>query len=69
MDDDNKMPEFALEELDDVAGGCGGGRRGDRNFFNMQCPCPPPQDNSNDMLMMMMMMQMFQDPRGGRRRR
>jgi hypothetical protein len=65
MDDKNEMPEFALEELDDVAGGCGR-RGGDRNFFS--CQCPPQQNNDNDMLMMMMMMQMFQDPRGRRRR-
>jgi hypothetical protein len=64
MDDKKEMPEFALEELDDVAGGCGR-RGGDRNFFSCQCP---PQNNDNDMLMMMMMMQMFQDPRGRRRR-
>ncbi len=64
MDDNEKMPEFALEELDDVAGGCGR-RGGDRNFFSLQCP----QNNDNDMLIMMMMMQMFQqDPRGRRRR-
>lgn len=67
MDDNDRMPEFALEELDEVAGGCGGRRGGDRNFFS--CNCGTQNDGSNDMLMMMMMMQMFQqDPRGRRRR-
>jgi hypothetical protein len=64
MDDDSReMQEFGIDELDEVAGGCGRSRN---SFFS--CQCPPQQNNNNDLLMIMMMQMMMQDPRSRRRR-
>jgi hypothetical protein len=69
MDDTQDMEEFAIDELDEVAGGCG--RRGGNMY--MSCQCPPQQNNNNDMfqfmiLQMMMNPDMFGGGRGRRRR-
>jgi hypothetical protein len=70
MDDDTReMDEFATDELDEVAGGCGrrGGWGGGCGSGTFVCNQPAPQQN-NDMLMIMMMQMMMQQPSSRRRR-
>jgi hypothetical protein len=66
MDDTRDMQEFALEELDEVAGGCGRGRGNcsNQNYFSA-CQCPPQKDDDMFKFMMLTML-MNPDGFGGR---
>lgn len=65
MDDTRNMQEFALEELDEVAGGCGRGRSNCSNqtYFSApsSCQCPPQKD---DDIFKFMMLSMLMNPDG-----